>query len=213
MSSKRHTHKLSDLDITENKQVYKTHTHLYSPISVAHEITWIYNWNKKKNLTTSNTYLADETAIWHVFLNKFVFARGHDLGKVADSKQRPLSPCCCWLLRHKLWIRKISGNFRNFIPILPEIFRNLLNNGNYFHFIISNYNHIKIKEGECSWVLTNKSWSHQAYSITFGWFLGSPKNKRRGDWGTEENTGADVTSLMQARLPRVRPRDWYNACY
>ena len=41
---------------------------------------------KEKNLTTNNTYLADDTAIWHVFLNKPVFARGHDLGKVADSK-------------------------------------------------------------------------------------------------------------------------------
>ena len=41
---------------------------------------------KKRNLTTNNTYLADDTAIGHVFPNKPVFARGHDLGKVADSK-------------------------------------------------------------------------------------------------------------------------------
>jgi len=47
---------------------------------------------------------------------------------------------------------EISGNFRKFIPIFPEISGNLLNN--FFHFIIFNYNHIKFENKH---VFTNNS--------------------------------------------------------
>ena len=41
-------------------------------------------------------------------------------------------------------IRVVSlENFRKFIPIFPEISGNLLKNV-FFHFILFNYNHIKI---------------------------------------------------------------------
>ena len=49
--------------------------------------------------------------------------------------------------------RKISGNFRKFILIFPEISGNLLNN--FFHFIIFNYHHRK--KLKISMFLTNNS--------------------------------------------------------
>jgi len=41
---------------------------------------------KRKRKTTNSTYLADNTAIQHVFLDKSVFTRDHSLGNAADSE-------------------------------------------------------------------------------------------------------------------------------